>query len=397
MTQDLYLYINVPFCLKRCNYCYCTLVITDEDLLSWKTNAELYTEAVLKEISGFNGRNKRCLGVSFGGGTPSLLEVPQIERILNAAMTSCTSINEQMQVNIEVFPGTKNRDELKSLRSMGFNRASIGAQSFDEEELRLLGRVHSKKAIYKTYDDMCAAGFENINIDIMFGLPTGNLSRWMKTVDEALLLQPAHLTAYYWFVTLGCNFFHGIKEGSLELPGREECIEQYKYVRDMAKEHGLNFYYDYNFSRGPEYEYAIERDMFRHCPIRGFGPNAWSQQGRIKITNSQVLQTYIKNPSAGSAVEYSVDLYMLRTLMYPQGMIFTEFEQLFKKKWAPGLIGEKLKKSYTSWLDEGLVDIDDNGIRFKEETWEQSAVRLAEAQTEAWYCPEKELPFLGSR
>jgi oxygen-independent coproporphyrinogen-3 oxidase len=75
----------------------------------------------------------------------------------------------------------KNRDELKSLRSMGFNRASIGAQSFDDEELRLLGRLHDKKAIYKTYDDLCAAGFDNFNIDIMFGLPTSTLSRWQKT------------------------------------------------------------------------------------------------------------------------------------------------------------------------------------------------------------------------
>jgi oxygen-independent coproporphyrinogen-3 oxidase len=397
MAQDIYLYINVPFCLKRCNYCYCTLVISDEDLLSRMDNSELYVEAVLKEISSFSGMNKRCLGISFGGGTPSVLEVTQIERLLNAAMKNCASIKEQAQISMEIFPGTKNLDELKSLRSMGFNRASVGAQSFDDEELRLLGRLHNKKAIYKTYDDLCAAGFDNINIDLMFGLPVGNLPRWMKTVDEALGLQPTHLTAYYWFITLGSNFFHRVKEGSLELPSREEYIEQYRYVINAAKEHGLRLYFDFNFSRGPEYEYAIERDIFRFFPVRGFGPGAWSQEGRIKILNCTSLQTYLMDPSSKQQKVSNVDAYMSRVLMYPQGMVFNEFEQLFKQKWATKLMGEKLRKSFISWIDKGFIDIDDTGIRFKEKTWEQSAIYLADFQTKAWYCPEKELPLLASR
>ncbi|MFZ7132859.1 MAG: radical SAM protein, partial [Eubacteriales bacterium] len=305
--EDIYIYVNVPFCLKRCNYCYCTLAFLDDDLFSWKNNSELYVQSILKEISEFNGQNNKCLGISFGGGTPSLLEIPQIESIFNAAMKRCDSIKEKAQISIEIFPGTKSLNELKYLNSIGFNRASIGAQSFSDDELKKMGRPHDRKAIYKTYDDLCAAGFDNINLDIMFGLPIGNLSSWMNTVDEALRLKPTHLTAYYWFITNGCNFFYQIKNGVMKLTSREECINQYEYVINKSKENGLNFYYDYNFCRASEYEYAIERDMFRHFPVKGFGPNAWSQDGSLKITNSQNLQSYFINPFDRTIRKFPVD------------------------------------------------------------------------------------------
>jgi coproporphyrinogen III oxidase-like Fe-S oxidoreductase len=218
-----------------------------------------------------------------------------------------------------------------------------------------------------------------------------------KLVNQALLLQPTHLTAYYWFITSGCRFFHEVKDGLIELRSREECIQQYRYVIDTAKEKGLNLYFDYNFTCSPEYEYAIERDMFRHFPVRAFGPNAWSQKGRIKITNHRVLKKYAENPFEGVITEYSVDLYMLRTLMYPQGMVFNEFEQIFKSKWAFRLLSQGLQEAFSSWFDKGFVIMDDAGIRFKRETWEQSAIYLAEFQTKAWYCPEKDLPILKSR
>jgi oxygen-independent coproporphyrinogen-3 oxidase len=396
MTEDIYLYISVPFCLRRCNYCYCTTGFSDEDLFSWRDNSELYVESILKEISTFSGEGKRCLGTSFGGGTPSLLRVPQIEQIFNATMKCCTSINKKAQINLEIFPGTKSREELKSLHSIGFNRASIGAQSFDDEELRLLGRVHNKDAIYKTYDDLLAAGFENINFDIMFGLPTGSLSRWMKTVDSVLYLQPKHLTAYYWFIRVGSDFFKKIKEGQMKLKSREECIEQYRYVIEAAKEHGLSLYFDYNFSRGPEYENAIERDIFRLFSIRGFGPGAWSQEGRIRVFHYPNLQVYLKDQLNKLVIVQSADDYMLNVLMYPQGMIFTEFERFFKQRWATKLMGEKLRKSFIMWIDKNFIEIDDTGIRFKEETWEQSAIYLAELQTKIYHCSEKELSILTS-
>ena len=379
--QDIYLYINVPFCLKRCHYCNCTLTSSEEDLLSCKTNSSLYVGAILKEISNFNGENKRCSGISFGGGTPSLLEVSQIERILNATMKCCASIKENAQISIEIFPGTKKRKELMALRGMGFNRASIGAQTFDDDELRLLGRAHSTKSFFETYDDLNAAGFRNLNIDLLFGLPTGNYSSWMKNVDAALKLQPKHLTTYYWYPTRGSNLFDKIKEGLLNQHSREVYIEQYKYAINTAKEHGLKLYWDYNFSCGKEYEYAIERDIFRLFPIRGFGPSAWSQGGLKQTWNQSSLQAYFKNPFKKWEREFNVDDYIMRALMFPQGIVNNEFKQLFKKNWTTGLMSNSFNEIFNVWIESGLIEIDDGGFRFIEKTWAKSAICLAELQT----------------
>lgn len=396
MTQDIYLYINVPFCLKRCPYCYCTLDFSDEDLLSWRNNSELYVEAILKETSAFSGESKRCLGISFGGGTPTVLEVPQIERILNAAMKCCASINEKAQISIETFPGTKKRGEWKSLLSMGFNRASIGAQSFDDEELRLLGRAHNTQDVYKTYDDLCAAGFENINIDLMFGLPIGDLSSWIKSVDAALELQPKHLTAYYWYPTLGSNFYIQIAEGTLEMPDRETSIEQYQYAIDAAAKQGLNRYWEFNFSRGVEYQYAIERDMFRLFPIRGFGPGAWSQEGTSLICNPSMLYSYLKDPLKRHEQKCTVEYYIMRVLMFPQGLVFKEFEHFFNKKWSFELVNEKVKKAFDLWGKNDFIEIDNDGIRFKEKTLARSSIYLAELHTRCLYLLSEELPVSAS-
>ncbi len=154
----------------------------DKDLLSHKENSDRYVEALNEEIFSFNGENTRCRGISFGGGTPSLLAVGQLERLLNALLNCCGSYDEKAQISLEVFPGTKSRDELKTLRSMGFNRASLGAQSFVDEELRFWGRAHNVRTFYKTYDDLVAAGFDNVNIDILFGLSTDKPLSWKKSV-----------------------------------------------------------------------------------------------------------------------------------------------------------------------------------------------------------------------
>ncbi len=194
---------------------------------------------------------------------------------------------------------------------------------------------------------------------------------------------------------MGSDFFNKIKQSLLKLPNREECIEQYRYAINAATEHGLRLYWDYNFSHGIGYEYAIERDTFRLFPIRGFGPGAWSHEGITKTCNHPGLQTYFKDPLNKWETEYTVNGYMMRVLMYPQGMIFDEFEQFFKRGWSPELMSRKLTRSFKMWVENKLIEIDDNGIRFKEKTWDQSAIYLAEFQTKTLYCPENELPLLA--
>ena len=387
--QDIYLYIHVPFCLKRCRYCYCTLIFTSDDLLSYKKNSDQYVDALIKEISSFAGKNKNCKGISFGGGSPSLLEVPQIERIVESVMKCCGSYDDKAQISMEIFPGTKTRDGLKAMRDMGFNRASIGAQSFDNKELQFFGRAHDTDAFYRTYDDLVSAGFDNINIDLLFGLPVENHLNWENSVDAALELQPEHLTAYYWYPTLGSDFYNQITRGILKMPDRETSIEQYQYAIDAAARQGLSHYWDFNFSRGTEYQYAIERDTFRFFPIRGFGPGAWSQAGTSLIWNPSRLYSYLKDPLRRHEQKCTVDYYMMRVLMFPQGLVFKEFEKFFNKKWSIELVNEKVRKAYDLWIENDFIEVDSDSIRFKEKTLARSSIYLAELHTKCLYLLEE--------
>ncbi|MFC1846477.1 radical SAM protein [Chloroflexota bacterium] len=388
MNQGIYLYVNVPFCLKRCRYCYCTLMFLEDDLLAYKKKSDDFVDALVKEIATFDGKGRNCKGISFGGGSPSLLTVPQIERILNALKQCCGSYDMETQMSMEVFPGTKTRDELKAIRTMGFNRASLGAQSFDDKELEFFDRAHDVKTFYQSYEDLIAAGFDNINIDLLFGLPVEKPSNWKKSVDAALMLQPKHLTAYYWYPTRGNYFYNKITEGSLQAPGRETSIEQYQYAIDAAAKAGLNRYWDFNFSREFEYQYAIERDSFRFCPLKGFGPGAWSQEGNNLICNSSMLYSYFKNPLKRHEQKCSIEYYLLRVLMFPQGLVFEEFERYFNKKWSLELLNDKVKKAFDVWIENDFFEINSTGIRFREETIARSSIYLAELQTKLFYMLE---------
>ncbi len=391
--QDIYLYVHVPFCLKRCLYCYCTLMFADENLFSCEQYSDRYVDALVTEISSFKGESRRCKGISFGGGTPSLLKVPQIERILDALLKCCGSYDEKAQISMEIFPGTKTRTELKALHDMGFNRASLGAQSFDDEELRFWGRPHNTRTFYRTYDDLTAAGFDNINIDLLFGVPTEKPLKWRKSVDSALELQPKHLTTYYWYPTQGNYFYNKIKQGLLKIPGREASIEQYQYAIDAAAGKGLKRYWDFNFSRGIEYQYAIERDTFRLFPIRAFGSGTWSQEGFKLTWGSSALQVYLREPLNRREQECTIEYYVMRVLMFPQGLVFKEFEHLFNKNWSLELMSKRLKKAYDTWVENGFIEINDDSIRFKDETVARSSIYLAELHTRCLYCLEEELPF----
>ena len=390
-NHETYLYVNVPFCLKRCLYCYCTLIFSDEELLSFKKNAEPFTQALLTEIDAFDGSDKKCRGVSFGGGTPSLLSVAQLERILKAVKNCCAGFDDKAQVSIETFPGTKSRDELEAMRAIGFNRASLGAQSFDDDELRFFNRAHDVKTFYKTYEDLRAAGFDNVNIDLLFGLPNSSMEKWKKSVDAALELEPEHLTAYYWYPTSGNSFYIKIMEGELKLPDRETSVEQYQYVIDAAAKRGLKRYWDFNFAR-EGYQYNIERDTFRLFPIRGFGPGSWSQEGTKLVWDPCRLQLYLKNPLKRWEQECTVDYYLMRVMMFPQGLVYKEFEDLFGKKWAFGLLGENVRQTLDIWIEKGLVEKDNAGFRFRKETAAEASVYLAELHTRSLYCPGEKLP-----
>lgn len=379
--DPIYLYLHVPFCRKRCPYCYLTSAVPSKDLLGHRELADAYLSALTTEIGAFRGHAHCCLGLSFGGGTPSLMSCEWLEAALGELFSCMHSFDSDADISLEYYPGTKTRSELSTLRRMGFNRISIGAQSFSDRELRFLRRGYGRAAVSRSFEDARLAGFENINIDLMFGLPGQDMKTWETSVCRAVELQPEHLSTYYYYSSNRTEFGCACRQGKLKLPNTEHCVRQYERAIELAQRSGLSLYWDFDFARTPELEYAIERDIFRFFPIRSFGADAWSQEGIAQWRNSPNVRSYIQNPNAKEEHTYSVDEYVMRTLVYPQGLVYDEFEALYCFPWDIGQMGDRLSRCFSTWLEDGILETDESGFRFSEADRARGAVRMAECQT----------------
>ena len=195
MKRQLAIYIHIPFCVKKCLYC---------DFLSDKANAEEqreYIDALLKEIeyyalddADFNGQYETCT-VFFGGGTPSIVK-PEVIGELIGAVRERFSFSENPEITIECNPGTATKEKLEAWRKLGVNRISIGLQSANDEELRVLSRLHDYRTFLKTYEMVRNEGFRNVNIDIMSALPGQDKASYMRTLEKVVELNPEHISAY---------------------------------------------------------------------------------------------------------------------------------------------------------------------------------------------------------
>ncbi len=189
-TQPASLYVHIPFCIQRCHYC---------DFNTYANRQYLkpaYLDALVKEMRKMGGQCKdKIHTIYFGGGTPSVLPAAAYRQLMDAIQANFTFVS-QPEISMEVNPGTIQPDFLKEIHSLGWNRLSIGMQSAIPEELRLLGRIHSPLDVIETVKSARMAGFENISLDLMFGLPGQTLSSWKKSLNFALSLNPTHLSLY---------------------------------------------------------------------------------------------------------------------------------------------------------------------------------------------------------
>ncbi|MBD5453300.1 MAG: radical SAM protein, partial [Lachnospiraceae bacterium] len=189
--RDLSLYLHIPFCERKCRYC---------DFLSYPASEEekeVYTQLLLLEIEkhSFFYKEHQVISVFIGGGTPSILKLNAIERLINKLKQDYTFVKEP-EITIEVNPGSVTAENLHAYRRAGINRLSIGLQSADDKELKLLGRIHDYKTFCQTYEMARKAGFDNINIDIMSAIPGQTMYSYQRTLERVLLLEPEHISAY---------------------------------------------------------------------------------------------------------------------------------------------------------------------------------------------------------
>ncbi len=251
--KKLELYIHIPFCVKKCDYC---------DFLSFPADSNTqirYVHALLQEIRYYGNLlgDYHVPTIYIGGGTPSWLEENLIYTVLQQVASSF-HVEADAEISIECNPGTVTAKKLNVYQSAGINRLSIGLQSTNNEELKALGRIHTCDQFLKTYELARNAGFENINIDLMSGLPYQTLDKFLESLQTVIRLKPEHISAYSLIIEKGTPFYERYKFDAVKqeaglhteiLPDEDEVYRIYKATQDVLKQAGYRQYEISNFAQ----------------------------------------------------------------------------------------------------------------------------------------------------
>jgi oxygen-independent coproporphyrinogen-3 oxidase len=284
------LYIHIPFCVQKCSYCdFYSCALRDNNYL------ELYTTRLIKDLEywGAELKNRTINTIFFGGGTPSLLSVPQMTRIMNSIAKNF-SLQEALEISVECNPATIDTIKARGYKAAGINRISLGVQSFNPHELELMGRIHSVQDIYTTIDSINTVGFTNFNLDLIYGLPKQTIAGWEKTLQCAVQCNPTHISAYLLQLADTTPMARKIARGSLDyLDEQDEIVMYYKCI-DFLKQHNYNHYEISNFAR-PEKECQHNLLYWHSCEYIGLGAGAVSFIGNRRFMLYENLKTYFAN------------------------------------------------------------------------------------------------------
>jgi len=283
------LYLHIPFCPTHCHYCDFAVVVGTEDLVARYLN---YLE---REIAFTPTAHQGLTTVYFGGGTPSLLTPDQVERLLQALTDRFGSL-AGAEITLEANPGTLTLEKLRAYRTLGINRLSLGAQAFQEEILRQLGRGHDVREIYQAVTTLERAGFSNFSLDLMFGLPHQTLAQWQASLDGALALQPTHLSAYDLILEERTPFGRRYALGATPLPEEEVTIQMYLQLIERFTQAGYTHYEIASLARQPSRHNQV---YWHNQPYYGLGVGATGYVFKERITRPRRLADYFKWVEAG--------------------------------------------------------------------------------------------------
>lgn len=321
----LELYIHIPFCVRKCNYC---------DFLSFPAGKEIverYVRALEEEIRrtgeavygqngrlgetvyGQNGRPEEAVygragggktevrpgsapkisTVFVGGGTPSVLEPEQIRNLFSCLRESFL-LEADAEISMEGNPGTLNREKLSVCREAGINRLSLGLQSADDGLLQTLGRIHTWEQFLYNYQDARQAGFRNINIDLMSSLPGQSLENYVKTLETVTALEPEHISSYSLILEEGTPFFAS-EEIRRQLPDENTDREMYEKTKEILHEKGYERYEISNYAK-PGFACRHNLGYWDEVPYLGLGLGASSYYKNARFSNETDIRTYMENP-----------------------------------------------------------------------------------------------------
>lgn len=347
--KELELYIHIPFCVKKCSYC---------DFLSapaTEQTKEAYMAALFAEIVGRakDYKERIVTSIFIGGGTPSLLSGDSIRQLMEHIREGFT-LAPDAEITMEVNPGTVTAEKLTAFYAAGINRLSIGMQSAQEQELKILGRIHDFDGFCQVYREAVEAGFTNINVDVMSGLPGQTLASYKDTLEKVLQLEPMpqHISAYSLIVEEGTPFAAMADRGELPLPEEDTERAMYEETIEVLAGYGFHRYEISNYALDG-YEcrhnvgYWIRRDYL------GFGIGAASLIGNVRFQNGRDLNAYLAHPLACREEQQSLTTQeqmeetMFLGLRLIRGVSYPEFARCY---------GQTLEEVYGEVIARNVAD-----------------------------------------
>lgn len=326
--KEISLYIHIPFCKQKCFYC-------DFPSYSGKERfKEDYVDALIEEIE------KRARGyiiktIFIGGGTPSYLEVNQIEKLLLAI--NKLNLHKDIEFSMECNPGVLFKEKLIAMKNGGVNRISFGLQSTKDSLLKEVGRIHSYEEFLDNFKLARELGFKNINVDIMYGLPNQTVEDWKDTLETICSIKPEHISAYSLIIEEGTVFYNLYEKGLLKLPTEEMEREMDKLTKGVLKDHGYHQYEISNYSLdGKECEH--NKVYWQLKDYIGLGTAASSYIDGTRIKNIDNIEEYISKINSGIEVyeekyinseEDEIEEFIFMGLRMNKGIRIKEFEERF--------------------------------------------------------------------
>ena len=287
--KELGIYIHIPFCKQKCYYC---------DFVSFSNKEgyiEKYVETVKREIDSYDLLKYNITTIYIGGGTPSRIPSEKIQEILEKVKEKISKNQtkwENIEITIELNPGTVDEEKIKKYKEIGINRLSIGLQSTNNKLLKEIGRIHTFEDFKKTYNLVKKVGFENINVDLMIGLPNQTISDVKDSLNEIIKLNPTHVSVYSLIVEENTKMEQLINNKELQLPDEELERQMYWYVKNTLELNGYNHYEISNFAKkGKESKHNL--NCWEQKEYIGLGLAAYSYLNGVRYGNTSNIEEYI--------------------------------------------------------------------------------------------------------
>ena len=372
--KEIGIYVHIPFCKRKCYYC---------DFVSFSDKCieiEKYIETLIMELNTYNFEKYNVTTIYIGGGTPSFIDSKYIINIINeikSKIKNNITKFEDIEITLEVNPGTLDEEKLQNYKKNGINRLSIGLQSTNNRLLKEIGRIHTYEDFLKNYKIAKKVGFNNINVDLMLGLPNQSIHDLKNSLKSIIELNPTHISVYSLILEESTILYQKVEKGLVEIPEEELERQMYWYVKNILELNGYNHYEISNFSKkGKESKHNL--NCWEQKEYIGLGLSAHSYLDCVRYSNTTNFNEYIngKFKSIVHEVQSKEEMkkeYMLLGLRKINGISIKKFKEkfndnpiyLFRKEL------EKLVNEELIIIDKDNIKLTNKGLDFANLVWEE--------------------------